>query len=131
MSDGEEDKEEDMRDEEEVSDSEEGDEKQRRSREVERRLIPAGPPGINRVTSVQKSSSEKTGDSSDGAHGKLIRDRFIGRKIKIKCVTEARVAQIRKPLTSTGNETLEQQTEDGVKPSQRPRSTIRQALCAL
>lgn len=78
MSDGEEDKE-DMRDEEEVSDSEEGDEKQRRSREVERRLIPAGPPGINRVTSVQKSSSEKTGDSSDGC-SRQINQRSFHRK---------------------------------------------------
>lgn len=79
MSDGEEDKEEDMRDEEEVSDSEEGDEKKRRSREVERRLIPAGPPGIKRLTSVQKSSSDKTDDSSHG-RSRQINQRLFNRK---------------------------------------------------
>lgn len=84
MSDGEEDKKEDMSDEEEVSDSEEGVKKKRRSREVERQLIPAGPPGINRLTSVQKSSSYKTDDSSHGRSRQFNQRSFIRKENKNK-----------------------------------------------
>lgn len=65
MSEGEKEKEEDMRDEEEVSDSEEGDEKKEGAGKWREGLVsPAGRPGIKHLTPVQKSSSEKTSDSS-------------------------------------------------------------------
>lgn len=53
----EEDKDEDMRDEEKVSDSEEG---------GEEKEVAAGPPGINHSTPLQTGGSEKRSDSSHG-----------------------------------------------------------------